>query len=179
MAEYDFQDYSCQALFMTEGHSPISSVTAGIYRTIPGGYAQPVPFADNIRSARLRLQLNQTEFGKQLGKGQSAVSKWERGLAVPSTTELREIAGRLGTTADALMEGEPTPTASTIAPTPLTALERRALKLFRLASDKGQAEGVRLLASVARAFPRRPGPKSDEQRGRTGRVTERRGHGTR
>ena len=46
---------------------------------------------DLIREARLRAGLTQADLGKRLGKAQSVIARWERGLAQPSLETVREI----------------------------------------------------------------------------------------
>ena len=46
---------------------------------------------DLIREARLRCGLTQSELGARLGKAQSAIARWERGVVVPSLETLRQV----------------------------------------------------------------------------------------
>ncbi len=64
-----------------------------------------VSFADNLRAARARLKLNQTDLGRQVGIGQGAVTKWETGKSTPTVDQLLVIAHALGTTAADLLAG--------------------------------------------------------------------------
>ena len=49
----------------------------------------------NIRSNLIKLRvkkgLNQTEVGKQVGKGKTAVASWEQGLSLPDITTLYNL----------------------------------------------------------------------------------------
>ena len=64
-----------------------------------------VSFADNLRAARARLKLNQTDLGRQVGIGQGAITKWETGKSTPTVDQLLVIAHALGTTAADLLAG--------------------------------------------------------------------------
>jgi DNA-binding transcriptional regulator YiaG len=51
--------------------------------SIPGFTREAaVALGGEIRSARKRLKLNQTKFGKLIGTGQRAISQWELGRAL-------------------------------------------------------------------------------------------------
>lgn len=139
-------------------------------------------FAENLRAERKRRDMTQAEFGEWLGVGQSTVSKWEKGDSIPSAVELRRLAGKLATTGDKLMSGEPSaaPLKSAGRNEARTTIERRVLRVLRLMSDDGQRRSVGLLASIAKAFPRalepRPVRQRDENRGPKGRAGHRAGH---
>ena len=44
-----------------------------------------------IRNRRLEIGLSQEELAKKLGVNQTAISQWERGVALPSCEKLPEI----------------------------------------------------------------------------------------
>ena len=48
--------------------------------------------ADEIRTARHRAGLNQTELGKAVGVSKTTISNWESGRGEPTITEWRAIA---------------------------------------------------------------------------------------
>lgn len=159
---------------------PISLVPSGVYRNIPDGYAGAVSFAENIKAHRQRLGMNQIQFAAHLGKTQSAVSKWETGGGPPTARDLRDIAGMLGTTVDAIMSGEPMSTQRTIDPTPeLPPREKRLLRLYRSLPEDLQHQALGVLASLAR-LGRRPRASAPTARsGDSPATTERKGHGRR
>ena len=75
-----------------------------------------VSFADNLRAARARLKLTQTDLGRQVGIGQGAITKWETGKSTPTVDQLLVIAQALGTTAADLLAGLTLPTQDPPAP---------------------------------------------------------------
>lgn len=60
------------------------------------------------RIARLRNErgLTQQQLAQQLGVTNKAVSKWETGAGLPDASVLPALARALGTTADALLQGD-------------------------------------------------------------------------
>lgn len=59
--------------------------------------------ANNIASHRKALKLTQAEFANKLNYSDKAVSKWERGEAVPDLVVLKQIADFFGVTIDLLI----------------------------------------------------------------------------
>jgi transcriptional regulator with XRE-family HTH domain len=51
---------------------------------------------DLIREARLRAGLSQSQLGRRLGKHPTVISRWERGIVVPSLETLREVVRACG-----------------------------------------------------------------------------------
>jgi transcriptional regulator with XRE-family HTH domain len=98
-------EYSCQDLITLIHDIPVTLGTPGVYMDIPGGYAQPVSLARNIRTLRRAADLTQTALGDQLGVGQGAVSKWETGETEPDASLLPTLAVTVRTTLDQLLKG--------------------------------------------------------------------------
>lgn len=48
-----------------------------------------------LKCIRLRHSMTQAEFGDITGRNKDMVSKWENGIAMPSTDELYEISNKL------------------------------------------------------------------------------------
>lgn len=46
---------------------------------------------NNLIKLRVKKGLNQTEVGKQVGKGKTAVASWEQGLSLPDITTLYNL----------------------------------------------------------------------------------------
>lgn len=59
--------------------------------------------ANNIANHRKALKLTQAEFANKLNYSDKAVSKWERGEAVPDLVVLKQIADFFGVTIDLLI----------------------------------------------------------------------------
>jgi transcriptional regulator with XRE-family HTH domain len=51
---------------------------------------------DLMREARLRAGLSQSELGRRLGKHPTVISRWERGVVLPSLETLREVVRACG-----------------------------------------------------------------------------------
>lgn len=58
---------------------------------------------NQIKALRLRRGLSQETVAQQFGLTAQAVSKWERGAAMPDITLLPEIAAYFGVSIDALV----------------------------------------------------------------------------
>ena len=67
--------------------------------------------AKNIAEHRKRLKLTQLQLADKLNYSDKAVSKWERGEAVPDVYILRELANLFGITVDELIGNVKHPTA--------------------------------------------------------------------
>lgn len=65
--------------------------------------------ARNIASGRKSLGLTQLQLAEKLNYSDKAVSKWERGEAVPDIYIMHELAVLFGTTVDSLIGAEPAP----------------------------------------------------------------------
>lgn len=65
-------------------------------------------FAANLRNARKQRNLSQTELARQLFVSTQAVSKWERGEAVPDVTHICRLAQLFGLSTDRLLGVQPT-----------------------------------------------------------------------
>ena len=57
-----------------------------------------------IRNRRLEIGLSQEELAKKLGVNQTAISQWERGVALPSCEKLPEISKALCCKIDELFQ---------------------------------------------------------------------------
>ena len=57
-----------------------------------------------IKRLRKQARLSQKDVAEALGVGQSAVSHWERGSVMPTSSKIPELARILGTTAQALFD---------------------------------------------------------------------------
>ena len=66
-------------------------------------------FAVNLKNARKRLRLNQTELAKIIGTGQEAISKYETGKSTPKIDKIPKLARVLGVSIDDLLDnwGQP------------------------------------------------------------------------
>lgn len=62
-------------------------------------------FAANLRAARARAKMNQSQLASICGYGQTNISKWDRGYSTPNVDQLLVIAAALGTTAADLVAG--------------------------------------------------------------------------
>ena len=63
-------------------------------------------FAQNLRRARQRIGYTQKQLGEQLGYSEKAISKWERGNAIPPVVELVRLCKVLCVSIGELLEGE-------------------------------------------------------------------------
>ncbi len=52
--------------------------------------------ADLLRQARLRAGITQAELGRRVGRTQSQIARWERGVVQPSFETLRELVRACG-----------------------------------------------------------------------------------
>jgi DNA-binding transcriptional regulator YiaG len=59
-------------------------------------------FPNKIREYRLKAGLSQAKLASLLGRGNDAVSSWERGLSLPNVPRLMRMAKILGTLAESL-----------------------------------------------------------------------------
>ena len=59
--------------------------------------------ADRIKRRRLLLGLSQNDLGREIGRDQRQISKYERGVNVPSGDILMKLARALDTTSDYLL----------------------------------------------------------------------------
>lgn len=73
--------------------------TAPVERRDPAAVA----LGDRIRLARDALRLKQADLAEHIGGHVNTVSKWERGLSVPSALELERVARALRTTVGDLL----------------------------------------------------------------------------
>ncbi|MBQ8528520.1 MAG: helix-turn-helix transcriptional regulator [Clostridia bacterium] len=64
--------------------------------------------ADNICALRTEAGMTQAQFAELFNYSDKAVSKWERGEAIPDVTVLKQIADRFGVTVDYLLRWEHT-----------------------------------------------------------------------
>ena len=53
-------------------------------------------FGEYIRSLRLALNMNQTDFGEEIGVAQGTISMWELGVTSPTIDFADEIVKRFG-----------------------------------------------------------------------------------
>ena len=63
-------------------------------------------FSEKIKTIRKKNDLSQSDFGQQLGVTNRAVSKWEKGVAMPSTETLLEISKIFGVPLDYFLREE-------------------------------------------------------------------------
>jgi transcriptional regulator with XRE-family HTH domain len=61
-------------------------------------------FPNTIRHYRLKAGLSQAKLAALLGRGNDAVSSWERGLSLPNVPCLMRMAKILGTLAESLYQ---------------------------------------------------------------------------
>jgi len=59
-------------------------------------------FPNKIREYRLKAGLTQRGLGAMLGRGEDAISSWERGQKLPTVPRLLKMAKILGTLAESL-----------------------------------------------------------------------------
>lgn len=64
---------------------------------------QSSTFDANLRAARARANLNQSQLAAKIGMAQSNLSKWERGSSTPTVENLLLLAEALDTTAADLL----------------------------------------------------------------------------
>lgn len=57
----------------------------------------------NIRLAREQFGITQPALAKLVGRGQSAISDWERGRRIPNGSDIKVLADTLQVTADSLL----------------------------------------------------------------------------
>jgi len=60
-------------------------------------------FCERLKELRLEHNLTTIELAKELGVGDSSISRWENGLRVPSIDNLYNIAVYFGVSADYLI----------------------------------------------------------------------------
>ena len=60
-------------------------------------------FAERLKELRLEHNLTTIQLAKELGVGDSSISRWENGLRVPSIDNLYNIAIFFGVSADYLI----------------------------------------------------------------------------
>ena len=65
-----------------------------------------VGFPVNMRNARLKAGLTQAELAEKVNVTQAMIARCENGSAAPSICVAVQIANALGTTCEALVEGE-------------------------------------------------------------------------
>ncbi len=111
-----------------------------------------VSFADNLRAARARLKLNQTDLGRQVGIGQGAITKWETGKSTPTVDQLLVIAHALGTTAADLLAGLTLPPKDPPAPGRAKA-PARTLPSKRISPQRNDPDGPPLVTRRPRRQP--------------------------
>lgn len=61
-------------------------------------------FAKNLKNARKKLDISQSELARRLNVVQGAIGNWENGTRTPSLKELVKIAEALNTTPAKLIE---------------------------------------------------------------------------
>jgi transcriptional regulator with XRE-family HTH domain len=57
-----------------------------------------------LYNARIKKKLTQEELGEQLGINGKSVSKWERGVSVPSYKVLRKLCEIIGISSDEVLK---------------------------------------------------------------------------
>ena len=87
-------------------------------------------FAANLRAARARINMNQSQLARLCGYGQTNISKWDRGFSTPTVDQLLVLAAALGTTPEDLVRGlalpaKPKPAASRAKAAPKTGTRAR------------------------------------------------------
>ena len=60
-------------------------------------------FCERLKELRLEHNLTTVQLAKELGVGDSSISRWENGLRVPSIIHLYRIATYFGVSADYLI----------------------------------------------------------------------------
>ena len=69
----------------------------------------PIKVGTHIHQLRKRRQLTQAQLGERLHISFQAVSKWEKGLSDPSTSNLLALARLYGVSAEELLAADPAP----------------------------------------------------------------------
>ncbi len=66
-------------------------------------FVETLVFAERFRELRLENNLSTIQLAKELGVGDSSISRWENGLRVPNIIHLYRIAVYFGVSADYLI----------------------------------------------------------------------------
>lgn len=65
-----------------------------------------MPFGDNLKKVRERKEISQAQLANAVGIAQPTIAQYEKGIKLPTVATAVYIARRLGTTCEALVEGE-------------------------------------------------------------------------
>ena len=63
-------------------------------------------FGDNLKKVRERKEISQAQLANAVGIAQPTIAQYEKGIKLPTVAAAVYIARRLGTTCEALVEGE-------------------------------------------------------------------------
>lgn len=61
-------------------------------------------FSNNLKTLRLKNNMNQTELGKQIGVDQRTISAWENGICEPDIKTLNKLKEHFSITVDDLIK---------------------------------------------------------------------------
>ena len=65
-----------------------------------------IGFSIRLKELRQKQKLSQTELGEKINTHYTNIGKYERGVSLPSTQKLSQLAEVLGVTTDYLIEGK-------------------------------------------------------------------------
>ena len=97
----------------------------------------------NILSLRLESKMTQQTFGLTFNYSDKAVSKWERGEALPDISVLKQIADYFGVSVDYLLGRQE------IDDSTLSDYERQLLMASRMADERAKQDALNMLLSHA------------------------------
>ena len=117
--------------------------------------------AERMKHIRTERGISQETLAEQIHVSRQTISKWENGLAVPSSDNLAQLSRALEVPADALLSGGWVPPESESAQVPPHGLGRRRLRA--LAAALILAAGILIGALVLRGWGGRPVPQSEMQ----------------
>lgn len=117
--------------------------------------------AERMKHIRTERGISQETLAEQIHVSWQTISKWESGLAIPSSDNLAQLSRALEVPADALLNGGWVPPESESAQVPPHGLGRRRLRA--LAAALILAAGILIGALVLRGWGGRPVPQSEMQ----------------
>ena len=93
----------CKICYSTKSRNSVKSLIFYLFYAKINNMNVKENLAINIAKHRKALGLTQAELAEQLNYSDKAVSKWERGDAVPEITVLKQLADFYGVTVDTLL----------------------------------------------------------------------------
>lgn len=117
--------------------------------------------AERMKHIRRERGISQETLAEQIHVSRQTISKWENGLAVPSSDNLAQLSRALEVPADALLNGGWEPPETEPVQVPPTGLGRRRLRA--LAAALILAAGILIGALVFYERGERPVPQSEMQ----------------